>query len=578
MSKSKRKEPPRAAEPESPARPWIPYAVVAVLAVVPYLSTLGFDFSGYDDTRLILENQRFLSDPSNLPRAFTQDVFTVDESEGAQTYYRPVLILSFMFDMLRAGPSSSAYHFTNIVIHLLASLALLRFLLQLGSDRSVATVCAVAFAAHPALSPAIAWVPGRNDSLLALFVILAFLGLRRFTEKGTATAFAAHVLACGLALFTKESGVAMFPLLLAFAAVLYPPPAASRKRALVMLGVGWVVVIALWYGMRSAVVESDMTSPGYVVSSIFRNSGIAFVYLGKALFPVGLSVYPVREDTTMVPGIVALIVLVGLFVASRGDRARLSLFGVAWFAFFLLPTFVPPEEWKQPELLEHRLYTPLIGLLVFLVQLEPLRGLAARPRVAMGVTAGVGLLFGALSFVRASDYRDEMTLWESAVQTSPSSERAHSRYGMRLLQRERLEEAEGHFRRALEIDPEAPYAHNNLGMIHGRQGKTDLAEREFQAEIEVNPDLALPWLNLGRHLYVYDRVGEGVKCLEEAIRLDPDMVGAYPYLARAACAKGDAESARRYLAALEARGALQRDLVEELRPCVFGGEGEREPK
>ncbi|UCD55136.1 MAG: hypothetical protein JSV93_06410, partial [Candidatus Omnitrophota bacterium] len=166
-----------------------PILLIACLGFLVYSQTLFFDFTYLDDNVLILGNRKFLSKLSNIPQAFRQDVFFSYED----AYYRPLLTISFILDAqlpfaLYPSPKPSpqrgegrvrgrgeqgkgfSYHLTNIVIHLLAACLLFLLLIKLKYREGLAIFFSLIFTVHPVLTQAVAWLPGRNDSLLAVFI------------------------------------------------------------------------------------------------------------------------------------------------------------------------------------------------------------------------------------------------------------------------------------------------------------------------------------------------------------------------------------------------------------------------
>ena len=71
---------------------------------------------------------------------------------------------------------------------------------------------ALIFAVHPALNQAVAWIPGRNDSLLALFVLASALAFVRYVENRNWQWLGAYLALSLAALLTKESAV-LLPLI-----------------------------------------------------------------------------------------------------------------------------------------------------------------------------------------------------------------------------------------------------------------------------------------------------------------------------------------------------------------------------
>jgi hypothetical protein len=135
-------------------------------------------------------------------------------------YYRPLPVASFIAEIhLRGGHDPGGMHFTNVILHAInaALVAVLAFRLArhhgapADKARMAAIVAGLAYGCHPALVEVTAWISGRFDLLLTLFLLLALL----------ANTFESHRIArpllVGLAFFaaalTKEMAV-IFPFVL----------------------------------------------------------------------------------------------------------------------------------------------------------------------------------------------------------------------------------------------------------------------------------------------------------------------------------------------------------------------------
>lgn len=142
---------------------------------------------------------------ARTPWAFVTATFDI--------YYRPIYALSMAADYRLWGGWPPGWHLTNVVIHGLATLASFALLRRLAPSRGLALLAAVVFALQPCRVEAVAWVSGRNDSLCTLFCLLAVgwhlraIGAPSWCSRVVAAALAA------LAVFTKETGLAVLPLL-----------------------------------------------------------------------------------------------------------------------------------------------------------------------------------------------------------------------------------------------------------------------------------------------------------------------------------------------------------------------------
>ena len=108
-----------------------------------------------------------------------------------------------------------------------------------------------------------------------------------------------------------------------------------------------------------------------------------------------------------------------------------------------------------------------------------------------------GVALGILTFQRNADYQSDLSIWEDTLAKAPGNERAHSNLGVALADRQLLDEAIAHYRKALEINPDYAEAHNNLGLALADRGPTDEAIAHYRKALEIKPDYAEAHNNLG---------------------------------------------------------------------------------
>lgn len=310
-------------------RSWRPYLWIALAGFLLYAQTLGFGLTYFDDDIFVLKNQAFNSDIANIFEAFKTSAFVNHPNE----YYRPLLNVSFILNGVLGASGPIGCHFFNILFLILAACLFFRLLLALGYSRGLSFFCGLVFAVHPAVAQAVAWIPGRNDSLLAIFVFGSMIKFIRFRASQKWQDAFWHLLLFAAALFTKESG-AVLMLVCAAYALLSKGKKSWRKPA--AIGLGWFFILVLWLALRSQAIGKDyrVTISG-MASSIYANMGALVQYLGKMLFPVNLSVFPIREDTTYIFGALALLLTGGLILFSKNKRSGPMVFGAVFSAAFL---------------------------------------------------------------------------------------------------------------------------------------------------------------------------------------------------------------------------------------------------
>lgn len=513
------------------ARMWI----IAAVVLCVYGKTVQFDFVGLDDRDLIEENYEYIKDLSNIPNAFiTHAFYNPSKGAGSNVYYRPVLTLSFMLDAQIGGKSPKFYHFVNILFHIISCLLLMKLLIGFKLNPDLAFFFALMFAVYPVLSQAVGWIPGRNDSLLALFTCASFIFLLKYLEAPTWKHLSLHSVFFGLALFTKESAVGIPVVCLAY--VLFfgaklPPSlednrdpgegwerSSGRGRGL-LLSMGYAAFLIPWFFLRQQVMlktTADLSLTG-LCNSFLENLPLYLLFIQKAIIPFPLSILSVPKDTNYAISI-SLIMLLAFFIfRSKEKNWRMILFGILWFSVFLLPAFVVHILTG----FEHRVYLPLIGLFMVLSEIEWIKDFSlARLKHAF---AGVALiiLFGVMAVSHVGSFSNNYEFWKTAALNSKHSAMARLNYGLAVSHRGDPLKAMAIYKEGLAIDSLEPLIHNNLGILYARRKMFGDAESEFKKEIEVNPKFSDAYYNLG---LLYKQAGKDslmVQMWEKAVRVDP---------------------------------------------------------
>lgn len=148
-----------------------------------------------------------------------------------QYYYRPLVSATFYLDHLMWSTTPLGYHQTNILIHVLATLALVGMLYSAFGQWRIALLGGLLFSVQPAQVATTAWIGGRTDALCALFISLygwaLFAGVKARGYKQVLL-YAASVAAFAAAVFTKEQALAVLPC--TALAILWFQPSSGRRR------------------------------------------------------------------------------------------------------------------------------------------------------------------------------------------------------------------------------------------------------------------------------------------------------------------------------------------------------------
>ena len=106
------------------------------------------------------------------------------------------------------------------------------------------------------------WIPGRNDSLLLLFVLPAFIYFLKFLDAQREKYLYYHFLFFALAIFTKESAVLATLLVLFYLQFVRGDELLSNIK--IKLGLGWGFIGMFWFVLRSSALVNPV---GYTLTS-----------------------------------------------------------------------------------------------------------------------------------------------------------------------------------------------------------------------------------------------------------------------------------------------------------------------
>ena len=497
-------------------RSWHAYLLLILAALVVYGQSLFFDYSYFDDQTLILENADILE------RASPSEIFLNDVFFGsAKYYYRPLLTWSLAADWHWGGGTVFAFHFSNLVFHILA-ICLLFYLLRIaGIKEKMALALSGLFAIHPALSQAVAWIPGRNDALVAIFIFAALIFWSRWLRRERIGDLIILWIFFALSLLTKESSILLPLFALAWIFVFEKPYFTWFKLGIAAAGAA--VVAFLWSLLRSAALGAGDLS--LVWHSILVNLPAPFIFLGKAFLPFNLSVYPVPADSSWIYGFVACLGLLLLLFYSRPLRWGRVFFGLAWFWLFLIISSIRPDGDVFRNFMEHRLYVPMFGLLLIVAETENfwLKRTFRERRYAYFFFF---FLFLAINLFHVRSFNDRFSFWQQAADSSPHSALAQRNLGAMYYLDGDIDKAEPLFRRSLALNPQEPMAHNNLAAIYIDRGDLWRAEAELKKELAFNPDYDIALYNLGRVYYQRRRYQEASALWRRTLLVNPRHYGA----------------------------------------------------
>lgn len=419
--------------------------LAATLAACLFLPGLNGGFV-FDDKPNIVDNAALhitAPDAAQLQHAS----FSFEPGHGS----RPLAMLSFALDYLRAGLNPQAFKTTNLLIHALTTLALahfLRLLLTLAQwPPRRATIGALAITAlwaiHPLQVSSVLYVVQRMQTLVTLFTILAlwaYLRMRQAQlEDQRSRQFGVLMLLFWvLALASKEDAILLpaFTLALELTVLRFgtarATPNTTLQRsyaALVLAGLAVFFLVALPYYWH----WDNYPTREFSSSERLLTQGRALVlYLQQILLPLPGSMpffyddYPISRGWLQPPTTLAAWLLVAALLAWAWRwRTHRPLFSLGIF-LFLAGHAITSNVIGLELVFEHRNHFPMIGILLSAADLCVM-GYQHRPLrapLAISLTTIALLATGSATAQRAHAWGDPLRFAQGSVAASPHSARA----------------------------------------------------------------------------------------------------------------------------------------------------------
>jgi tetratricopeptide (TPR) repeat protein len=432
-------------------------------------------------------------------------------ARGDAPGYRPLTTWSFALNHDLAGLSVVSWHAVNVALHALVSWLVCLLARELGARTSVAIAAGALFAVMPIHVEAVAWVVGRAELIAASAYAAGVLCVLRYRRSGGPWRLVAAGTAIALGSFGKENAATLIaaPILASF---LLPGGARERRRDRTALGALTAGMVA-YAAVRLAAGGTPTTDAGGDLldnplstlplgARLIGTASVLGRYLVLSVWPRPLSIDYSYDALGIAAGFagdryafITLIAIVGLagaaFALGRGVAFALLLAATSYAlvsnVVFLIGTIMA----------ERLFYLPSLGLVLALAlaieRIASPRGVARTLIVVALVCAG----YGVVSYDRARDWRNAISLFEAATRAYPRSARAHMELGGAYGRAGRTADAEHAFARSVEVLPTYAAAWYNLGNLRARAGRLKEAEPAYRQAVTHAPQLVQAWYNLG---------------------------------------------------------------------------------
>lgn len=501
-----------------------------IAVVFTYSNSLDASFH-WDDYHAIVKNPSI--------RTFKGALSTFVDPAGFSFYrvsmIRPIPILTYYFNYLAGGLNPIGWHIFNLLIHflntilvvILAKELLSKFVSSSLSNAHLevgAVCCGLFFAVHPIQSEAVNYLSARSmllmTSLYLSSLILYFKGRRFFS----------WVLFIS-ALLTREDAVTL-PITLLFIEVLialndrrsWEKERIIKLKEITYQTLPYFGILGAYLIYRKAVLGELASSS--LVRSVGENLVLQVWSVGlyqKIIATAkGMSVSHVINKMELISlwwWLCALTIFTEIVVAviCLKKKPLLSLC-IGWF--FLVPSLsiiIPLNQVAS----EHRMYLAmfaacLLGGIFSAYALEKSSLYRSGTVVRVFIICVVVILV-ITTRARNKDWRDERSLWLSALKVYPLNSTAWNRYGLALKDAGDYDGAIYAYKKSLAIESSSE-AYNNIAVACGLKGDGACAWESIRKSLELAPDNPNALFNFANMLFSDGKVSEAIDAYKKALK------------------------------------------------------------
>jgi protein O-mannosyl-transferase len=464
--------------------------IILLLTVVTFLvynGVLKSDFAYYDDEFYITANEHVRSGLTweGIKWAFT--------SVGYSDNWHPLTWLTHMIDVQFFGLNPGGHHFTNLMLHILATLLLFGFLHYSTGELKLSALVSAFFAWHPMHVESVAWVAERKDVLSAVLGFASLWAYAWYARAPSLKKYFAVILLFALGLLAKPMLVALPFLLLVLD--LWPlARTVSSKRNYVLLIAEKLPLLAL--AVVSAIITiiaQQGALRGFTAYSLpmrLSNSVISYaVYIGQLFWPGNLAVlYPfTRPHHLSVFFCGILLICISVFVILIGKRKMFLLAGWLWYLGTLVPVIGIMQVGSQAHA-DRYTYIPYVGL--FLMIVWGMNEVLLKTPHKILIFAKTALAFVCLAMLlktwnQVGYWKDGVTLLTHTIAVTRNNEIAHYNLGNLMQQSGRSEEAIEQYIKSLSINPNKLNALGNLAGVYFQTQQYEKAKNIIQKALHL---------------------------------------------------------------------------------------------
>ena len=541
--------------------------VLFLIAVALYANTFRHHYV-LDDGAVIFKN-KFTT------RGFAgmKDLLTTFYWQGYWNYndglYRPLSLILFAVEWQFFPNNPYAAHTINILLYAFTAVLLFTLLRRLLKNFPITVpfISTLIFIAHPVHTEVVANIKSGDEILCFLLFISTTIYFLNYIDTGKRLPLFLSLIFYFLCLFAKESGLtflAVFPLLIYFFRG-YGLKDSLKKSigflipAIVFIALHEYVISHSGYPMiKYNYHDNSLILTPNIASRIATGIYIAGDYLKLLLLPLQLScdysfnqIKPVTFMNIQVIATIILVVLMGIYAIKKfKERNALSFV----FLYYVITMALVSNIIMLigATMAERFLYGPSLSFCVLLA----IAGYKYLRRNHFLIVAIVLFaLYSIRTIARNADWKNNLTLFEKDVKTSPRSANAHYNYGILYMDSVALKAQDPEMKKrllatslnelseAVHIDSMAEDAYKDLGLCYFYLEDYSKSIENLNRSLQLNSKDNSIYADLGNAYFRNNKFHEAIEALNKAIGAGFISDNTYNYLGSAYFKTGDYHTA-----------------------------------
>ncbi|CAN5378745.1 tetratricopeptide repeat protein [soil metagenome] len=495
---------------------WI--AGILLLTFIVFFPILSNALTNWDDPHYLNENPLIKKlTGENIKRIFTEVFFG---------NYQPLHILSYAIEYHFYKLNPAGYHATSLIMHLVVTYFVYRFIFLLSTNSTIALIAALLFGIHPLHVESVAWAAERKDLLYAMFFLGSLNLYIRYIKDGMKIKYLIYAfLLFALSIMSKAMASSLPPVL-----ILIDYYYGRKFNAKIVFEKIPFFVLALIFGFIATHTVSTTGQVSLNAFSLVERIMIANMnllnYVFKLILPVQLSAfypYPHRVDGHLPTYyFIAPVIVIGLLILiiRSVKKSKVIIFGAGFFvASLILVLQLFPVG---PTIISERYsYVSSIGFFFvvawFIQQLIVKR--PAMKTAVISVLVVYCLFLSVSTYARSKVWKDSITLWTNVLDQFPDVGVALNNrgniYGKEMGD---LDRALIDFNRSVQYDPTYENAYVNRGIVFCMKGQFENAITDFNKALELKPDYFDARFNRG---IAYTQTNQPDKAIADFTFLEP---------------------------------------------------------